>query len=349
MQTAFNGINLGKASTSMTINATASTLLAYYIAVGKSQGISSKELRGTTQNDILKEYVARNTYIYPPQPSMRIIGDMIGYCAKNVPQWYPISISGYHMREAGSTAVQEIAFTIANGIEYIQTCIDRGLKIDDFAPRLSFFFCCTIEFFEEVAKFRTARKIYAKILKERFHAKNPKSLQLRFHTQTSGESLTAQQPDNNIVRVAVQAMAAVLGGTQSLHTNSRDEALALPSQEAAKIALRTQQIIGYESGVTKTVDPMAGSYYMESLCDEIEEQVWDYLKKIDKMGGALKAIEKGFFQSEIRQNAYRLKKEVDDDQRILVGVNKFSEKSEKKQNLLRIDDSLGKKQEKAIK
>ena len=317
--------------------------------MGKSQGISSKELRGTTQNDILKEYVARNTYIYPPQPSMRIIGDMIGYCAKNVPQWYPISISGYHMREAGSTAVQEIAFTIANGIEYIQTCIDRGLKIDDFAPRLSFFFCCTIEFFEEVAKFRTARKIYAKILKERFHAKNPKSLQLRFHTQTSGESLTAQQPDNNIVRVAVQAMAAVLGGTQSLHTNSKDEALALPSQEAAKIALRTQQIIGYESGVTKTVDPMAGSYYMESLCDEIEEQVWDYLKKIDKMGGALKAIEKGFFQSEIRQNAYRLKKEVDDDQRILVGVNKFSEKSEKKQNLLRIDDSLGKKQEKAIK
>ena len=349
MQTAFNGINLGKVSTSMTINATASTLLAYYIAVGKSQGISSKELRGTTQNDILKEYVARNTYIYPPQPSMRIIGDMIGYCAKNVPQWYPISISGYHMREAGATAVQEIAFTIANGIEYIQTCIDRGLKIDDFAPRLSFFFCCTIEFFEEVAKFRIARKIYAKILKERFHAKNPKSLQLRFHTQTSGESLTAQQPDNNIVRVAVQAMAAVLGGTQSLHTNSKDEALALPSQEAAKIALRTQQIIGYESGVTKTVDPMAGAYYMESLCDEIEEQVWDYLKKIDKMGGALKAIEKGFFQSEIRQNAYRLKKEVDDNERILIGVNKFAEKSEKKHDLLRIDDSLGRKQEKAIK
>jgi len=349
MQTAFNGIDLGKVSTSMTINATASTLLAYYIAVGKSQGISSKELRGTTQNDILKEYVARNTYIYPPQPSMRLVGDMIGYCAKNVPQWYPISISGYHMREAGATAVQEIAFTIANGIEYIQTCIDRGLKIDDFAPRLSFFFCCTIEFFEEVAKFRTARKIYAKILKERFHAKNPKSLQLRFHTQTSGESLTAQQPDNNIVRVAVQAMAAVLGGTQSLHTNSKDEALALPSQEAAKIALRTQQIIGYESGITKTVDPMAGSYYMESLCDEIEEQTLSYLKKIDKMGGALRAIEKGFFQSEIRQNAYRLKKEVDNNERILVGVNKFDEKSEKKQNLLRIGDSLGKRQEKAIK
>jgi methylmalonyl-CoA mutase N-terminal domain/subunit len=280
---------------------------------------------------------------------MRIIGDMIGYCAKNVPQWYPISISGYHMREAGATAVQEIAFTIANGIEYIQTCINRGLKIDDFAPRLSFFFCCTIEFFEEIAKFRIARKIYAKILKERFKAKNPKSLQLRFHTQTSGESLTAQQPDNNIVRVSVQAMAAVLGGTQSLHTNSKDEALALPSQEAAKIALRTQQIIGYESGVTKTVDPMAGSHYMESLCDDIEDQVWEYLKKIDKMGGALKAIEKGFFQSEIRQNAYRLKKEVDNNERILVGVNKFTEKSEKKYDLLRVDDSLGKKQEKAIR
>ena len=349
MQTAFNKIDLGKVSTSMTINATASTLLAYYIAVGKSQGISSKELRGTTQNDILKEYVARNTYIYPPEPSMRLIGDMIGYCAKNVPQWYPISISGYHMREAGSTAIQEIAFTIANAIEYIQTCVDRGLKIDDFAPRLSFFFCCTIEFFEEVAKFRVARKVYAKILKERFHAKDPKSLHLRFHTQTSGESLTAQQPDNNIVRVAIQAMAAVIGGTQSLHTNSKDEALALPTQEAAKIALRTQQIIGFESGVTKTVDPLAGSYYMESLCDEIEEKTWAYLKKIDKMGGALKAIEKGFFQSEIRQNAYRLKKEVDDNERILVGVNKFDEKSDKKQDLLRITDSLGKKQEKSIK
>jgi len=349
MQTAFNKIDLGKVSTSMTINATASTLLAYYIAVGKSQGVSSKELRGTTQNDILKEYVARNTYIYPPEPSMRLIGDMIGYCAKNVPQWYPISISGYHMREAGSTAIQEIAFTIANAIEYIQTCVDRGLKIDDFAPRLSFFFCCTIEFFEEVAKFRVARKVYAKILKERFHAKDPKSLHLRFHTQTSGESLTAQQPDNNIVRVAIQAMAAVVGGTQSLHTNSKDEALALPTQEAAKIALRTQQIIGFESGVTKTVDPLAGSYYMESLCDEIEEKTWAYLKKIDKMGGALKAIEKGFFQSEIRQNAYRLKKEVDNNERILVGVNKFDDKSDKKQDLLRITDSLGRKQEKSIK
>ena len=308
MQTVLKEINLAKVSTSMTINATASTLLAYYITVGKAQGISGKDLRGTTQNDILKEYVARNTYIYPPEPSMRIIGDMIAYCAKNVPQWYPISISGYHMREAGATAVQEIAFTIANAIEYIQTCLDRGLKIDDFAPRLSFFFCCTIEFFEEIAKFRIARKIYAKILKERFHAKDPKSLQLKFHTQTSGESLTAQQPDNNIIRVGIQAMAAVLGGTQSLHTNSKDEALALPTEEAAKIALRTQQIIGYESGVTKTVDPMAGSHYLEYLCDEIEEQTWNYLKKIEKMGGALKSIEKGFFQSEIRQKCIQTQK-----------------------------------------
>ncbi|KAG2472877.1 MAG: Methylmalonyl-CoA mutase large subunit [Nitrosopumilales archaeon] len=349
MLSAFDGIPLGKVSSSMTINSTASTLLAYYIAVGQSQGFSSKELRGTTQNDILKEYIARNTYIYPPKPSMRLIGDMIQYCAKEVPQWYPISISGYHIREAGSTAVQEIAFTLANAIEYIQTCLDRGLKIDDFAPRLSFFFCCTIELFEEIAKFRVARKIYAKILKEKFHAKNPKSLQLKFHVQTSGESLTAQQPDNNIVRVTIQSLAAVLGGAQSLHTNSKDEALALPSQEAAKIALRTQQIVGYESGITKTVDPMAGSNYLEYLCDEIEDQTWKYLKKIEKMGGSLRGIEKGFFQSEIRQNAYRLKKEVDSDERILVGVNKFADKVEAKQNLLRIDDSIGIKQAKAIK
>ena len=279
---------------------------------------------------------------------MRLIGDMIGYCAQKVPQWYPISISGYHMREAGATATQEVAFTIANAIEYIKTCIDRGLKIDDFAPRLSFFFCCTIEFFEEVAKFRVARKVYAKILKEKFHAKNPKSLQLKFHTQTSGESLTAQQPDNNIVRVAIQSMAAVLGGTQSLHTNSRDEALALPTQESAKIALRTQQIVAHESGVTKTVDPMAGSYYLESLCDEIEEGVWKYLKKVEKMGGSIKAIEKGFFQSEIRQNAYRLKKEADDNERILVGVNKYTETEPSKQELLRIDDKVEIAQNKAI-
>ncbi len=349
MMTAFDGIPLGKVSTSMTINSTASTLLSYYIAVGESQGFTSEQLRGTTQNDILKEYIARNTYIYPPKPSMRLIGDMIQYCAQKVPQWYPISISGYHMREAGATAIQEIAFTLANAIEYIQTCLDRGLKIDDFAPRLSFFFCCTIEFFEEIAKFRVARKIYAKILKEKFHAKDPKSMQLKFHVQTSGESLTAQQPDNNIVRVAIQSMAAVLGGAQSLHTNSRDEALALPTEESAKIALRTQQIVAHESGITKTVDPMAGSYYLEYLCDEIEDRTWQYLKKIEKMGGSLKAIEKGFFQSEIRQNAYRLKKEIDSNQRIIVGVNKFTDDSKQSQNLLKIDDSIGEKQAKEIK
>lgn len=280
---------------------------------------------------------------------MRLIGDMIGYCAKKVPQWYPISISGYHMREAGSTATQEVAFTLANAIAYIQTCLDQGLKIDDFAPRLSFFFCCTIEFFEEIAKFRVARKVYAKILQEKFHAKNPKSLQLKFHTQTSGESLTAQQPDNNIVRVAIQSMAAVLGGTQSLHTNSRDEALALPTQESAKIALRTQQIVAHESGITKTVDPVAGSYYLEYLCDEIEDGVWNYLKKIEKMGGSIKAIEKGFFQSEIRQNAYRLKKEIDSNNRILVGVNKFAETDEKQPELLRIGNTVEIQQKAALK
>ena len=348
MMTAFDGIPLGKVSTSMTINSTASTLLAYYVAVGESQGFQSGQLRGTTQNDILKEYIARNTYIYPPEPSMRLIGDMIGYCAQKIPSWYPVSISGYHMREAGCTATQEVAFTLANAIAYIQTCIDRGLKIDDFAPRLSFFFCCTIEFFEEVAKFRVARKIYAKILKDMFHAKNPRSLQLKFHTQTSGESLTAQQPDNNIVRVAIQTMAAVAGGTQSLHTNSRDEALALPTQESAKIALRTQQIVAYESGLTKTVDPLAGSYYLEDLTSQIEDGVWKYLKKIEKMGGSVKAIERGFFQSEIRQNAYRLKKEMDESQRIIVGVNKYSEK-EQQPELLRVGDKVEIQQRKMLK
>ena len=349
MMTAFDGIPLGKVSSSMTINSTASTLLAYYIAVGNAQGFSSTELRGTTQNDILKEYIARNTYIYPPEPSMRLIGDMIEYCKDKVPQWYPVSISGYHIREAGSTATQEIAFTLANAIAYIQTCLDRGLKIDDFAPRLSFFFCCTIEFFEEIAKFRVARKVYSKLLKEKFHAKNPRSQQLKFHVQTSGESLTAQQPDNNIVRVTIQSMAAVLGGAQSLHTNSRDEALALPTQESAKIALRTQQIVANESGITKTVDPVSGSHYLEYLCDEIEDEVWKYLKKIEKLGGSIKAIEKGFFQSEIRQNAYRLKKEVDSNERILVGVNKFVDDVETNPNLLRIDDTIQINQTKALK
>ena len=354
MMRAFEGIPLGKVSTSMTINATASTLLAYYVALGESQGVASADLRGTTQNDILKEYIARNTYIYPPAPSMRLVGDMIEYCAKSVPQWYPVSISGYHMREAGSTAVQEVAFTLANAIAYIEACLARGLEIDDFAPRLSFFFCCTIEFFEEVAKFRVARKVYARLLKERFGAKKPRSMQLKFHTQTSGESLTAQQPDNNIARVALQTMAAVLGGTQSLHTNSRDEALALPTKESAKIALRTQQIVAYESGVTKTVDPMAGSYYLESLCDEIEDGVWKYLKRIERMGGSIRAIERGFFQSEIRQNAYRLKREIDSEggaARVIVGMNRFgdTEAAAARPDLLKVDESVGRAQSRAAK
>src|SRR5918999_4648839 len=292
MMTSFDSIPLDKVSTSMTINSTASTLLSLYITVAEKQGVSPDQLRGTTQNDILKEYIARNTYIYPPKPSMRLIGDMIEYCAKKVPQWYPISISGYHMREAGCNAVQELAFTFANAIEYINTCTSRGLNVDDFAPRLSFFFCCTMEFCEEIAKFRAARRIYAKIMKEKFHATNPKSQHLRFHVQTSGESLTAQQVDNNIVRVTTEALAAVLGGCQSLHTNSRDEALALPTEESVKIALRTQQIIATETGVSKTVDPMGGSYYIEYLTAKIEEEVNEYLKRIESMGGALVAVEK---------------------------------------------------------
>ncbi|HEY6882722.1 MAG TPA: methylmalonyl-CoA mutase family protein, partial [Nitrososphaeraceae archaeon] len=325
MMTCFENIPLNKVSTSMTINSTASTLLSLYISVAESQGVSPTEIRGTTQNDILKEYIARNTYIYPPKPSMRLIGDMIQYCSKYAPQWYPISISGYHMREAGCNAIQELAFTFANAIEYIETCIERGLKVDDFAPRLSFFFCCTMEFFEEIAKFRAARRIYAKIMRDKFHAKNAKSWHLRFHVQTSGESLTAQQVDNNIVRVTLEALSAVLGGCQSLHTNSRDEALALPAEDSVKIALRTQQIIATETGLAKTVDPMAGSYYVEYLTNRIEEEVEKYLKKIERMGGALSAVEKGFFQDEIRKNAYDLKKEIDENKRIIVGVNKFED------------------------
>ena len=344
MMTCFDSIPLDKVSTSMTINSTASTLLSLYITVAENQGVSPDQLRGTTQNDILKEYIARNTYIYPPKPSMRLIGDMIEYCSKKVPQWYPISISGYHMREAGCNAVQELAFTFANAIEYINTCTSRGLNVDDFAPRLSFFFCCTMEFCEEIAKFRAARRIYAKIMKEKFHATNPKSQHLRFHVQTSGESLTAQQVDNNIVRVATEALAAVLGGCQSLHTNSRDEALALPTEESVKIALRTQQIIATETGVSKTVDPMGGSYYIEYLTAKIEEEVNGYLQKIDSMGGALVAVEKGFFQDEIRNNAYQLKKEIDENKRIIVGVNKYQDEHDVEPKINRMDPLLEQKQ-----
>jgi methylmalonyl-CoA mutase, N-terminal domain len=349
MMTCFQDIPLDKVSTSMTINSTASTLLALYIVVAESQGVSSSNLRGTTQNDILKEYIARNTYIYPPRQSMRIIGDMIQYCSKHVPQWYPISISGYHMREAGSNAIQELAFTFANAIEYIDTCVERGLNVDEFAPRLSFFFCCTMEFFEEVAKFRAARRIYARIMKERFGAKSDKSTHLRFHVQTSGESLTAQQVDNNVVRVTLEALSAVLGGCQSLHTNSRDEALALPTEESVKIALRTQQIIANETGVTKTVDPLSGSHYIEYLTSKIEEGVEKYLKRIEKIGGSLAAIEKGFFQEEIRRNAYQLKKEIDNNDRIIVGVNKFQDQNDVEPNLNTIDPEIEIRQIKKLK
>src|SRR5688572_11140031 len=340
MLTCFDGIPLDKVSTSMTINSTASTLLALYVTVANIQGIPASQIRGTTQNDILKEYIARNTYIYPPKPSLRLIGDMIEYCFKEAPQWYPISISGYHMREAGSNAIQELAFTFANAIEYIQTCLNKGLKVDDFAPRLSFFFCCTMEFFEEIAKFRAARRIYANIMKNRFHAKNAKSWHLRFHVQTSGESLTTQQVDNNIIRVTSQAMAAVLGGCQSLHTNSRDEALALPTEESVKIALRTQQVIAAETGIAKTVDPLAGSYYVEYLTEQIIDGVNSYLDRIDKMGGALAAIERNFFQEEIRKNAYSLKKEIDSNERTIVGVNKFTDKIDIEPKLATVDPRL---------
>ena len=340
MMTCFQDIPLDKVSTSMTINSTASTLLSLYIVVAESQGVSPSNLRGTTQNDILKEYIARNTYIYPPRESMRIIGDMIQYCSKHVPQWYPISISGYHMREAGSNAIQELAFTFANAIEYIDTCVSRGLNVDEFAPRLSFFFCCTMEFFEEVAKFRAARRIYARIMKEKFGAKSDKSTHLRFHVQTSGESLTAQQVDNNVVRVTLEALSAVLGGCQSLHTNSRDEALALPTEESVKIALRTQHIIANETGVTKTVDPLSGSHYIEYLTSKIEEGVEKYLKRIAKIGGSLAAIEKGFFQEEIRRNAYQLKKEIDYMDRVIVGVNKYQDQNDVEPKLNTIDPEI---------
>lgn len=344
MVTCFESIPLDRVSTSMTINSTAATLLSLYIVVAEQQGVSPDKLRGTTQNDILKEYISRNTYIYPPRPSLRLIGDMIQYTSKNVPQWYPISISGYHMREAGSNAIQELAFTFANAIEYIDTCRQRGLDIDSFAPRLSFFFCCTMEFFEEIAKFRAARRIYSKLMKEKFGAKDPKSCHLRFHVQTSGESLTAQQVDNNIVRVSLQALAAVLGGCQSLHTNSRDEALALPTEESVKIALRTQQIIANETGITKTVDPLGGSYYVEELTTTIEDAVQDYLRRIESMGGALAAVERGYFQDEIRQNSYRLKKEIDQNERIIVGVNKFQDSKDREPQLNSINPEAEKKQ-----
>ena len=323
MEILFNGIPLDKVTTSMTINAPANVLLAMYMAVGQKHGVKQSLLGGTVQNDVLKEYVARGMYIFPPKPSMRMITDIFVYCSQNLPQWNTISISGYHIREAGSTAVQEVAFTLANAIAYVQAAIDRGLDVDKFAGRLSFFFAAHSNFFEEAAKFRAARRLWASIMRERFKAKNLNSWMLRFHTQTSGVSLTAQQPYNNIVRVALQALSAVLGGTQSLHTNSFDEAYALPSEQAVTVALRTQQIIAYESGVVDTVDPLAGSYYIEHLTNEIEERALKYIERIDSMGGAVAAIEKGFMQREITESAYRFQKEVEAKKRIVVGVNDF--------------------------
>ena len=323
MRVLFDQIPLDRVSTSMTINAPAAILLAMYIAVAKEQGISPAQLRGTIQNDILKEYVARGTYIFPPAPSMRLITDIFGYCARHVPKWNTISISGYHIREAGSTAVQEVAFTLSNAIAYVQAALDAGLHVDEFAPRLAFFFNAHNYFFEEIAKFRAARRLWARIMRERFGAQNPRSMMLRFHTQTGGSTLTAQQPENNVVRVTLQALAAVLGGTQSLHTNSRDEALWLPTKESVRIALRTQQIIAYESGVTDTVDPLAGSYFVEHLTDEIERRAEAYIRKIDDMGGALAAIERGYIQDEIAQAAYRYQQAVESGEQVVVGLNRF--------------------------
>jgi len=344
MATLFDQIPLGQVSTSMTINSTASILLLLYELVGEEAGVASTELQGTVQNDLLKEYAARGTYIYPPKASMRIITDIFVYCHEHIPKWNTISISGYHMREAGSTAAQEIAFTLADAIAYSQAAIDTGLAFDEFAPRLSFFFACHMNFFEEVAKFRAARRIWAKIAAERFGAQDPKSMMLRFHTQTGGATLTAQQPQNNIVRTALEALSAVLGGTQSLHTNSFDEALALPTEHAAKIALRTQQVIGYESSVADSADPLAGSYFVEHLTDELEARAWEYIEKIDAMGGAVAAIEAGFYQDEIHDAAYRIQQKIETGERVIVGVNRFVEDDESLPDLQRIGEDEAQKQ-----
>ncbi len=345
MERLFQGIPLDQVSTSMTINSPCAIILAMYLAVAEKQGVPFDKLRGTVQNDILKEYPARGTYIFGPRKSMRLITNIFEYCTKHVPQWNTISISGYHIREAGSTAVQEVAFTLANGIAYVEAAIEAGMKVDEFGPRLSFFFNSHLDFFEEVAKFRAARRLWAKIMKERFGAKDPRSQMLRFHTQTAGCSLTAQQPLNNIMRTAFEALAAVLGGTQSLHTNSFDEALALPSELAVQVALRTQQVIAYETAVCDTIDPLAGSYYVEYLTDQIEAKAQEYIDQIDKMGGAVAAIEKGFIQKEIQESAYRYQREIEKGERIVVGLNKFQVKEEEKpKDLLKVDPSVADRQ-----
>ncbi len=339
MRTLLGGIPLDRVTTSMTINATAAILLLLYELVAEEQGVSTDHIGGTVQNDILKEYAARGTYIYPPKPSMRLITDLFAYCRERIPRWNTISISGYHMREAGATAVQEVAFTLADAIAYVQAALDAGLAIDDFAPRASFFFACHMNFFEEVAKFRAARRLWARIMTERFGAQDPRSAMLRFHTQTGGATLTAQQPENNVVRTALEALAAVLGGTQSLHTNSFDEALSLPMERAVKIALRTQQILAYESGVTDTADPLGGSYFVESLTNDIEQRAWQYIEKIDGMGGAVAAIEAGWIQDEIHESAFRIQQAVESGDRVVVGVNRYASDDEVPPEIQRIDEA----------
>ncbi|TFF95776.1 MAG: methylmalonyl-CoA mutase [Promethearchaeota archaeon] len=344
METLFSGIDLSKISTSMTINGPAAILLAMYIVTAEKQGHSPEQLRGTIQNDILKEYIAQKSWIFPPEPSMRLIVDTIEYCTEHVPQWYTISISGYHIREAGSTAVQELAFTLADGFAYVEAAMERGLDVDDFAPRLSFFFNAHNNFFEEIAKYRAARRIWAKHLKNKYGAKNPQSMRLRFHTQTAGVSLTAQEPENNIVRVTLQALAAVLGGTQSLHTNSFDEALCLPTEKAVRIALRTQQIIAHESGVTDTVDPLAGSYYVEWLTNKMEQEAEEYFRKIDEFGGVIPAIKANFFQKEIANASYKYQQEIENNKRIIVGVNKYRQDDASSIDILKIDEEVAEEQ-----
>jgi methylmalonyl-CoA mutase N-terminal domain/subunit len=344
MEVLFDGIPLDKVTTSMTINGPAAMLLAMYMAVGDKQGVPREKLGGTTQNDVLKEFFAQKLIIFPPKPSLKLVTDIIEYCTKHVPRWNPISISGYHIREAGANAVQELAFTLYDGITYVESCLERGMKVDEFAPRLSFFFAAHNDFFEEIAKFRAARRIWAKIMKERFRAKNPRSMWMRMHVQTAGFTLTAQQPLNNITRVTIQALSAILAGTQSLHTNSFDEALALPSEEAVRIALRTQQIIAHESGVANTIDPLAGSYYVENLTNEMEERAMEYFQKLDDMGGAIPAIEKGFFQKEIADSAYKYQREVDEKKRILVGVNDYKTEEKNPIKVLRVDPKVEEEQ-----
>jgi methylmalonyl-CoA mutase N-terminal domain/subunit len=344
MEQLFSGIPLDEVSTSMTINAPAAMLLAFYICVGEEQGVARDRLRGTIQTDILKEYIAQKEWIFPPEPSMRLCVDMIEFCAKEVPQWHPVSISGYHIREAGSTAAQELAFTLADGFAYVEAATARGLDVDDFAPRLSFFFNAHIDFFEEIAKYRAARRIWARELRERYGAKNPRSWLMRFHTQTAGVSLTAQQPEVNIVRTAIEALAAVLGGTQSLHTNSFDEALALPTEHAAKLALRTQQVIAHETGVTDTIDPLGGSYFVEDLTNRLEAEAYDYFGRIRELGGVVAAIRDNFFQREIAEASFRFQSEVEAGQRVIVGVNRFQEEDARPIEILRIDQALEDKQ-----